>query len=68
MWLLELGGLLQLDQLVCASRCIVGGQHVVSVRSSGEVEMSQRLDLVMRRRVGSHGGAQLILQRLAFGL
>ena len=34
-WLLELGGLLQLDQLVCAL-CIVGGQHVVSVRSSGE--------------------------------
>ena len=34
-WLLELGGLLQLDQLVCAL-CIVGGQRVVSVRSSGE--------------------------------
>ena len=30
--------------------------------------MSQKLDLVTRRRVGSRGGAQLILQRLAFGL
>ena len=30
--------------------------------------MSQRLDLVMRRRVGSRGGWQPILQRLAFGL
>ena len=27
--------------------------------------MSQKLDLVMRRRVGSRGGSQLILQRLA---
>ena len=34
-WLLELGGLLQLGQLVCAMG-IVGGQRVVSVRSSGE--------------------------------
>ena len=32
------------------------------------MEMSQRLDCVTRRRVGSHGAAQLILQRLAFGL
>ena len=30
--------------------------------------MSQKLDLVTRRRVGSRGGGQLILQRLAFGL
>jgi hypothetical protein len=30
--------------------------------------MSQKLDLVMRRRVSSRGGAQPILQRLAFGL
>ena len=30
--------------------------------------MSQKLDLVMRRRVGSRGGWQPILQRLAFGL
>ena len=30
--------------------------------------MSMELDLVTRRRVGSRGGAQLILQRLAFGL
>ena len=30
--------------------------------------MSQRLDLVMRRRVGSRGGWQPMLQRLAFGL
>ena len=30
--------------------------------------MSQELDLVMRRRVGSRGGWQPILQRLAFGL
>ena len=32
------------------------------------MEMSQELDCVTRRRGGSHGGAQLILQRLAFGL
>ena len=32
-WLLELGGLLQLGQLVCAMD-VVGGQCVVSVRSS----------------------------------
>ena len=30
--------------------------------------MSMELDLVMRRRVGSRGGWQPILQRLAFGL
>ena len=30
--------------------------------------MSMELDLVMRRRVGSRGGWQLIFQRLAFGL
>ena len=30
--------------------------------------MSQELDLVMRRRVGSRGSSQLIFQRLAFGL
>ena len=30
--------------------------------------MSQELDLVMRRRVGSRGGWQHILQRLEFGL
>ena len=30
--------------------------------------MSQKLDLVMRRRVSSRGGWQPILQRLAFGL
>ena len=30
--------------------------------------MSQELDLVMRRHVGSRGGWQPILQRLAFGL
>ena len=30
--------------------------------------MSMELDCVMRRRVGSRGGVQLILQRLAFGL
>ena len=34
-WLHQLCGLLQLDQLVCAMR-VVGGQRVVSVRSSGE--------------------------------
>ena len=33
-WLHQLGGLLQLGQLVCAMR-VVGGQRVVSVRSSG---------------------------------
>ena len=32
------------------------------------METSQELDLVMRRRVGSRGCAQLIFQRLAFGL
>ena len=32
------------------------------------MDMSQELDCVTRRRVGSRGGAQLILQRLAFGL
>jgi hypothetical protein len=30
--------------------------------------MSQKLDLVTRRRVGSCGGSQPIFQRLAFGL
>ena len=30
--------------------------------------MSQKLDLVMRRRVSSRGGWQPILQRLAFGV
>ena len=30
--------------------------------------MSQELDLMMRRRGGSRGGWQPILQRLAFGL
>jgi hypothetical protein len=34
-WLHQLGGLLQLSQLVCAMR-VVGGQRVMSVRSSGE--------------------------------
>ena len=34
-WLHQLGGLLQLGQLVCATR-VVGGQRVLSVRSSGE--------------------------------
>ena len=34
-WLHQLGGLLQLGQLVCAMR-VVGGQRVMSVRSSGE--------------------------------
>ena len=34
-WLHKLGGLLQLGQLVCAMR-VVGGQRVMSVRSSGE--------------------------------
>ena len=34
-WLHPLGGLLQLGQVVCAIR-VVGGQRVVSVRSSGE--------------------------------
>ena len=34
-WLHQLGGLLQLGQLVCAMR-VVGGQRVVSVRSSRE--------------------------------
>ena len=34
-WLHQLGGLLQLGQLICAIR-VVGGQRVVSVRSSGE--------------------------------
>ena len=33
-WLHKLGGLLQLGQLVCAMR-VVGGQRVMSVRSSG---------------------------------
>ena len=35
MWLHQLGGLLQLGQLVCAMR-VIGGQRVVSVSSSGE--------------------------------
>ena len=34
-WMHQLGGLLQLGQLVCAMR-VVGGQRVVSVRSSRE--------------------------------
>jgi hypothetical protein len=34
-WLLELGGLLQLGQLVCAMG-IVGGQRAMGVKSSGE--------------------------------
>ena len=34
-WLHQLGGLLQLGQLLCAMR-VVGGQRVVSLRSSGE--------------------------------
>jgi hypothetical protein len=34
-WLHQLGGLLQLGRLVCAMR-VVGGQRMMSVRSSGE--------------------------------